>query len=335
MNPLIRQILKDPALQPWWNRPLWGSKSGLQIILEPFFKSTIPEGALLFHQQQIAQATEIAKKAGKIDSEKFSSQEFVLFLNIRLNCIKRLADYREIDIGFKLLTAAIDVQSSFTTIWQVEYQYRSFKQMEYYKFVDSCLELGIGKEDFLQTINSKLDEILPHIKGEAGPLALKSHQKSLMTVADNEFGLELLRRFRKNHLDDYLVLQKIGYLINEVQKQDLTDLRNFQPIIVRKYSLLEKILPIIEFDPEKSDFETLVKIVQLVALEFKHRYSYQLFQQLISRLKQWYPHYREVHQICQTYTADKYRQPKEFMQKVPGSSLYMKYEQWFEDKLLA
>jgi hypothetical protein len=75
--------------------------------------------------------------------------------------------------------------------------------------------------------------------------------------------------------------------------------------------------------------ETFARMLQFVAMLSKHEDSYAKFQNLMEMLEQWNTSHQAIAEIRRDYGAEVYRQPKAFSQKIPGETLYEKYQQWF------
>ncbi|MEA5618365.1 hypothetical protein VB711_11025 [Cronbergia sp. UHCC 0137] len=316
----------DSEKQPWWNRPLWSDKSLWEALVASIFKPKVPDGMIFLHNRELESAEIIANQAEKIDDKKFTSKEFITLLTIRRNISKGTNYYQEISVSAQRLKAAIEVKDCFETIWQVEFQYLSRKQTEYYQFVESHLDKN--RTEFVHLCNAKLNEILSEITSDKGRQALNAYQDAIEKLSATELGLELFSLFKSLNLGDFLVLRTISFIVDTIQADDLTDPTVIIPSIIDAYKILENLIPIIKYPPEKFTPENFAIIVQLVALEFKHGLSYSQFKQLVALLEQWHHPCQQVFKIRNEYSAKKYKQPKEFSRKVLGLKLYNKYAEW-------
>lgn len=337
LNPLSRAS-SQTAKPLWWNRPLIGQKSLLQRVFEKFSnlrapqKLEVSESTIFLHNREMTDAQVFAKTVEAIDNDKFGNPEFLLLVKLKFLLSKRLEGYGELWDSIQLLQIALAAKDSFLSLYQTELRYRSSKQQEFYAFVDELLNQNKNPVTFRQQTQAKLAELLPQIKTEEGKLALKSYQKQLETVAEQELGLRLLALFRAYQLTDYSILNKISEIINVLGKKALHDLKTVVTVIMVNYSIFEKLGPIIGISGNRSNPDTYARIVQYIALSYKHELSFSKFEELIKLMRRWYVSYLTILGIRQEHPPEEYKQPREFCQEIPGEKLYLKYNNWLTDQ---
>ncbi|MCG9891972.1 MAG: hypothetical protein MH252_12945 [Thermosynechococcaceae cyanobacterium MS004] len=313
-------------------RPLWGKRTTFQKLLESFYKPKVPDGMVFIHNREVERLSPLAEQASAIDSEKFTSKEFIQFLKIRGLLYQDSGAYQGLENSLRLLTTAIEAKVCFETIWQVEFRYLSSKQQECYRCVDRLLIDEIRGQEFQDILQAKVDEVLPDINSEEGKRAINSYLDAMIRLSRQDFGLELLALFKQYEMSDYVVLVKADKILTQVEKGDLTDYRVALIPVTENYDALEKLAPIISLPKEKTDPDVLARIFHFAALVTKHQKSYLQFQQLVAVLLQWQDPYKSVCKIRQDYNVEAYRQPKEFTQKIPGELTYEKYNKWIHPK---
>uniref|UniRef100_B8HLT4 Uncharacterized protein n=1 Tax=Cyanothece sp. (strain PCC 7425 / ATCC 29141) TaxID=395961 RepID=B8HLT4_CYAP4 len=320
------------VIRPWWNRPLWGNQSILERILNHFqTKPAVPEGVLALHNRELAAATELAKQAEKLDCPEFASKEFVQLLKIRRQVRIQFKDSAPMGTSAQFLKAAIEAKDCFETIWQVEFQYFARKQQQYYTFIESLLNQNLSSQQFVDLAKEKLEITLPEITRDEGRVALNAYYNAINKLSTNKLGLELLGLFKRYQLSDFLLMRTVSLIVEALQKQDLTESRVVMPAVMKDYALFEKLIPIMKCPPTMASPEFFARIVQLVALEFKHQKTLVQFSRLASMLEEWRTPYREILTLREKHGAGEYKQPQEFAKTVPGLSLYTKYEEWLEE----
>ena len=156
----------------------------LQLLRSWLHKPQVSDGAIFLHNRELQQAQEIAKKAETIYSEKFNSEEFLLFVRIKGYLAADVDEYEGLDNSAQLLKVAIETKNSFLTIEQIELRCRGSKQQEFYEFVVDLLAENLSKVEFRSQIQNKLAEVLPMMRTEEGRTALQSYLKELYTLSE-------------------------------------------------------------------------------------------------------------------------------------------------------
>ncbi|MGL6338726.1 MAG: hypothetical protein ACRC80_06245, partial [Waterburya sp.] len=140
----------------------------LSNFQQKFGKPQIPERSLNLHNDAFKEIKIIGKQVEKVNDEKFTSEEFRLLLQIKIDIAKGTEGYQELNYQVELLKAAIIAQKSFLKLEATELRYRSRKQQEFYQYIAEHLEAEIAKEEFAKKIKKKQTEILPLINTEEG-----------------------------------------------------------------------------------------------------------------------------------------------------------------------
>ena len=297
----------------------------IEDLQEKYGKPQVPEGSVFLHDRSFKEISTITLKAEKINDEKFSNQEFLLYVQFKKDARKRDKEHRKFNNRVELLRAGIMAQKSFLRLESTELRFRSRKQQEFYQFVAENIDDNPKKDEFRDKVKKKLAQIIPLINTEEGRDALSSYLKEVNLISQYDMGLKLLSLFKKYQLADFSVLRTISDISERLQAQKLLSPKNLVSLVIENYDVFEKLAPIIGVSEAESNPETYAKILQYIGLINRHQVSYEQFQQLIKILKQWEKPYKSIMMVRQEYTPNKYRIPKEFTQKIPGLNLHKKY----------
>ncbi|ACK69568.1 conserved hypothetical protein [Gloeothece citriformis PCC 7424] len=317
---------------PWWKREVWGKDSLLEDLISKFRKPSVPESIYLLHIRSMMDLQVFAKSAKALDNDKFSNEEFLLYVKIKCALRKGLNEYEKIAETVELFQVAIEAKNSYITLDQTELRYRSSKQQQLYDFVQELLIANEDKTQFRSQVKEKLNELLPQIKTEEGRNALQAYVKELDKLAEHELGLKLLSLFKVSNLADYSILRIISDLINSLKEQDVTNLKTLTVLVINQYDVFEQLGRIIGITGTDSTPETYGRMIQYITLSHRHKLSYIKFEELMKVMRQWYPHYLTVSQFREQYPPKKYTVPKDFFQPIPGIEIYEKYQKSLTDK---
>ena len=331
-NHNLSKSLEPPQTEiPWWNRPVFGEGGLLEPLLKRFRKIPVAQSTIFLYSREMMDLRVLAKTAEAIDNEKFGDKEFLFLIKLRYFLLQDLGEYAGLYHSIKLLQVAIAVKDSFLKLYQTELRYRSSKQQEFYAFVEKLLDNYEDSVNFRQQVQVKLTQVLPKIKTEAGKIALQSYEKHLETISEHKLGLKLLSLFKTYQLADYSVLRSISEMIDILGRKDLQDLKTVMAVVMVNYSAFERLERIIGVPQQRSNPETYAKMIQYIALTHKHQLSFMKFEELIKVMRRWYIPYQAILGIRQEHPPDKYQQPKEFSQPIPGENIYHKYKKWLTD----
>lgn len=297
---------------------------------DKFGNPKVPEGTVFLHDRSFKELLSLARRAERVDSEKFGNQEFLLFLQLKKAGEKGTKEEQQLHYSVELLRVAIATKNSFLRVEQTELRYRSTKQQEFYQFVLDTIAEEPDKDKFRDKVKKKLAEILPLLNTEEGRDALQSYLKEVNIISEHEFGLKLFALFKQYELADFTILKTISDLVNQLQGYDLLAPKKLVILIIENYEVFEKLAPIIGIPGENKAPEDYVPMLQYMGLINRYQDAYTKFQELIKILKQWQKPYHVFRTIREEYTADQYRVPPEFNQEIPGLNVYNKYEKYVE-----
>ncbi|WP_041393131.1 hypothetical protein [Pleurocapsa sp. PCC 7327] len=329
---MASELKTQPSQKPWWNRPLWGDKSLLEKLICKLSKPEVFEGAIHLHNRELLEAQGFSKMAKAIDSDKFGSQEFLLFVKIKYLLASNLDGYEGLSDSAQLLAVALKAKDSLMVLNQTELRYQTYKQQQFYKFVEDLLSQNLDIETFRGRVQAKLTELLVQIKTEEDKMALQAYVKELNDLSEHELGLKLLVSLKGYYCIDYSILSKIAAIINRLGKKDIQDLKRLVSLVLVNYEFFKKLKKIIGLSEEKNTPETYARLIQYLALNHKYQLAFLKFQELEAVLWQWCKHYQAILAIRQQYPPSQYKQPKDFSQEIPGLKIYLKYKNWLSDR---
>ncbi|WP_144054263.1 hypothetical protein [Pleurocapsa sp. PCC 7319] len=298
---------------------------------ERFAKPPIPERSLYLHNDAFNELSNIGRKAQKINDDKFTSEEFKLLIQIKVDIAKGIEGYKELNYRVELLRAALIAQKSFLKLEATELRYRSRKQQEFYQYISDNLEDNIDKEAFVKKIKKKQTEILPLINTEEGREAINSYAQEMNIISKHELGLKLLALFKQYDLTDFSIIKEISDVIESLQGHDLLTPKRLLTSVKEYYDLFEKIAPILSISKEESSPATYARILQVVGLIHRHGEAYQQFKELIRLLHKWENPYETVTMVREQYSSRDHKIPPEFTQEILGITIYQKYAKYLPD----
>jgi hypothetical protein len=305
----------------------------LSNFQQKFGKPKIPDRSLNLHNNALKEIKIIGKQVEKTNNEKFTSEEFILLLQIKINIAKGTEDYPELNYQVELLKAAIVAQKSFLKLEATELRYRSRKQQEFYQYVAENLEAEIDKEEFATRIKQKQTEILPLINTEEGKKAINSYAQEINELSKHELGLKLLALFKKYDLKDFSIIKQMADAIEGLQGHDLMSSKRLVAYVREYYDLFDKIAPILGISKNDNSHATYARILQFIGLNNRHGSSYIEFKELVRLLQKWEKPYGTIILVREQFSPQEYQIPSEFQQEIPGTSIYQKYAQYLADLL--
>jgi len=232
-----------------------------------------------------------------------------------------------------LLKVAIKTQDSFLVIYNTELRYQGRSQQELYRFVEELLAENVNREDFRARVEEKLTEVQKLVKREEVRKVLDNYYDNLFIVSQKNVSLQLLSLFKKYQLDVYSLLRTISNLNNNVQpNSNLLDFEGLVVFVMGEYTVFEQIAPIIGVLEKKKTPQTFAKIIQYIALEYKHGTTANKFKQFIVELRKWQQSYNYLLAIRLQYSSEEYKLPEAFQANIPGEEIYQKYEDCLTEK---
>ena len=335
-TPVQNRASKDSQTKPWWNRNLWGDESLIESVNhwlnQTFFTSRaeVSESSMAIYKQSLTQLHNIAAIAKTIDREKFSTQEFILFLDIKRQIDRNLGLYQGLKNTIDLLGVALETKDCFLKIEATETRYRSYSQQDFYNYVFELLGQSSSKDEFKERVHKQLVEVISKVKTEEGKSALQAYCNQLYILSENELGLKLLFLFKQSNLTDFSLLRNIAEIADSFYDKELQSLKQFNFIVRMNAEMFLKFGEIIEVPESQNNPKTYALILQYIALKARHQNSYGQFQQLIQLLKDWQQFYDPIIAIRQEYPPNEYKQPPIFREEIPGLTVYEKYQSYLE-----
>lgn len=311
---------------PWWNRPVIGEDSIVDDLLGKFRKPEISENALFLHNREMMDVRVFAKTAEAIDNEKFCNEEFLQFVRMKCAIAKGIGEYAGLENSIQLLQVAIEAKDSFISVDQTELRYRGSKQQNFYEYIEEQLKDHTDKAAFRQNVQTQLQQTLPQIKTDEGKSALQSYAEHLDSLSKNELGLKLLCLFKTYQLADYSILRIISDMIQGLNKHDLLDFKSLLALVMVNFSVFEKLRLIIGVSERQHKPETYARMIQYIALSYRHGLSYLKFDELVKVMRQWVRPYNAIVGIRNEHSPKEFRIPKEFTEPIPGVEIYFKYK---------
>ena len=309
---------------------IFGEEGIIEDLQNKFGKPQVPEGTIFLHDRAFQDLEKIAYEVERLNSEKFSNKEFLLFVKIQQSIENKIEEYEALNNRAEILKVAIAAQSSFLRIEQTELRFRSRHQQEFYQFVVDSLNQDLDKAKFRDQIKRKLGEIIPLLNTEEGRNALQSYLKEIDKISKHKLGLRLLSLFKKYQLADFTILKKVSDIVEQFKGHDLLAANKLVSFVINDYEVFEKLGPIIGVSESESSPETYANILQHIGLISRHEKAYEKFQQLLEALKKWQEPYKNIEIIRQEYQSSEYRLPQEFLQEIPGLNIYKKYGKFLE-----
>lgn len=323
---------------PWWKRGLF-SQEGMvgrwfYKLLGRFFKlrEVVSDSAIFLHNRAMMDIRVLGKNAEAVDNEKFGKEEFLVFVKLKYLLSRNFGEYADLYDSIRFLKLAIDAKDSFIAIDQIELSFRGSKQQEFYQYTEDLLGNYENTTTFQEDIRVKLAEVISQIKTEEGRVALQAYSKHLNRLCEDDLGLKLLSLFKAYQLADYSVLRRISDLIQSLDKQDLQSYSTLISLVMANYSAFESLRKIINVSDRNNNPDTYARMVQYIALNYRHGLSFIKFEELMSILKRWYGPYRTLIGIREAHPSHLYKQPRDFQDPIAGESTYFKYINWLTDK---
>lgn len=298
--------------------------------LLPKKKEEVPENFIATYKNSLKQLRNIAAMAKTVDNAKFSTREFLTFVGINYSVKNNEGEYEGLAHSIDLLRVALETKDCFVKIEATESRYHSFSQQEFYDYVFELLERGVGKDEFKQSVERKLAEVIPKMKTEEGKAALQSYMNQLDILSEDILGLKLLYLFKQYDLSNFSLLRTVAEISDSFYDKDLDSLKEFSVIVQVHSDMFLKLGEIIQVPTDKNIPETYALILQYIALRNRHKNSFGQFQQLINLLKQWLKFYEPILAIRNEYQPEEYKQPPIFQEEIPGLNIYNKYEKYME-----
>jgi hypothetical protein len=302
------------------------SQNSSNKMVQRLLKEQVPENDIRQHRRDLTNLKYLVQKAEGLDSEKFQNNEFSMFSKIKSYIAHNVYEYADLNAVVDMLNVAINAQKSFAAIYQVESQFHSKSQQEFYDYVNNVLNReGLDRQELKKKVLRKAEIVCGELKTEEGRAAIATYASEVVKVSENDFGIELLRLFKKNHLSDYSIIGKIGESIDRLDGANLVDLDGLMLMVLEKSNAFEKIGAVLDLKEEANSPDTHRKVLQFIGLKKRYQASYAKFQDLLATVKEFHRYYQSITLIREKYPAKTYRIPVEFTIELPGLKLYKKY----------
>jgi hypothetical protein len=289
-------------------------------------KEQVPENDIRQHRRDLTNLKYLVQKAENLDSEKFQNNEFSMFSKIKSYIAHNVYEYADLNAVVDMLNVAIDAQKSFAAIYQIESQFHSKIQQDFYDYVTHNINKEeLDRAELKKKVLRKAESVCGELKTEEGRAAIANYAAEVVKVSENEFGIQLLRLFKKNHMSDYSIIGKIGESIDRLDGTNLVDLDGLMLMVLEKSNAFEKIGAVLDLKDEANSPETHRQILQFIGLKKRYQASYAKFQDLLATVKEFHRYYQSITSIREKYPAKTYRIPAEFAVELPGMKLYKKY----------
>jgi hypothetical protein len=289
-------------------------------------KKKVSEDDLKRHNQELNALKMAVHHAELLDSENFQNKEFSMFSKIKSYIAHNVNQYADLNHVVDLLNVAMEAQKSFATIYQIESQYYSRHQQEFYNLVAELLEReDIDRAKFKRLICQQAELVCELLKTDEGKEAMAAYAKEVTKISEHDFGLSLLRLFKKNQMSDYSLIGGLRDSVNQLEKANLVDLDGLMLMVLEKSHVFERMGQVLDLKDEANSAETHRQVLQFIGLKRRYQESYIRFQQLLTEVKGFHRYYQSITNIRAQYSADLYRLPEEFTVELPGMKMYKKY----------
>ncbi len=295
-------------------------------------KADISEDSLFLHDRELQHLEAAHQQMISIDSERLSSQEFLSYAKIKASVERGQEEHKNLQQTAQLLQVGLVSQNSFLKISQVEAQFFSSKQQEFYRFIVEQIHAEQDLESFRTNIQGELDRILPLLNTQEGQVAMQSYRDEINKIASHEMGLQLFACFKERDLTDFSTLQTVAEITSTMSKQNLLNLSIIHSMVIDKFHVFEKLGSVLGIQTEQNLPETHARILQFMGLQEKYAHSFIKFKELLIVLQRWEKSYKSVIAIRQSFDPEKYKIPKEFNAGVPGGNIYKKYQSFLVAK---
>jgi hypothetical protein len=315
---LIRNMLKEQKEPQAANLPL--------KKISWMLKKKVPETDLKRHKRDLNNLNNAVYRAEMLDSTKFQNQEFSIFSKIKTYIAHNVNEYADLNHVVDLLNVAMDAQKSFATIYQIESQYYSKNQQEFYNLVTELLDReDLDRAKFKKLITQQAELVCELLKTDEGKVAILAYAQEVAKISEHDFGISLLRLFKKNQMSDYGIIGGIRESVDQVNNCNLLDMDGLMLMVLEKSHVFEKIGRVIDLKEEANSAETHRQVLQFIGLKKRYQESYVKFQQLLSEVKGFHHYYKSIAAIREKYPNHTYRLPADFGVEMPGLKLYKKY----------
>lgn len=288
-------------------------------------KPKVSESDLFLYNKALVELEKHAKKAISIDNAKFSGNEFLIFAKIRYSFNNNVGDYDGLKPYLEMLQSALKAQASYLVLGQVESSCRGTKQQEFYSYCHQLLHNNISGKELRKQVQKKLQEVLSTAKTDIGKANLESYAAEVELLADNPQAIAIMNRFKGEQEGDYATMKTVVDIIGGFKEEEVSDRRTVMHTTMTYYDDFEHLADIIGLPEEKRSPDTYSRLLQYLALEQRHQWSFLQFQNLVEVLRQWHKPFRAILLLRKKYPAEEFCRPAIFKEPIAGLTLYDKH----------
>ncbi len=156
------------------------------------------------------------------------------------------------------------------------------------------------------------------VKSEVGRKAISTYAAEVVKVAEHDFGIHLLRLFKKKPYDRLFCHWGYqGFNRSAIEGANLVDLDGLMLLVLEMSQAFEKMGAMLDLKEEANSPETHRKVLQFIGLKQRYQSSYNRFQQLLAAVRNFHSYYQTITDIREKYPAYGYRVPVEFGEELP------------------
>ncbi len=317
------------SLDVWSNLPekVTGEDGIYYQVLEKLGKAKpkVSESDLFLYNKALVELEKYAKKAISIDNDKFSGNEFLIFAKIRYSFNNNVGDYEGLKPYLEMLQSALKAQASYLILGQVESSCRGTKQQQFYDYCHGLLHDNMSGQELRKQVQEKLEEVLSSTKTDIGKANLESYAAEVGLLADNPQAIAIMNRFKGEQEGDYATMKTVVDIISRFKEEEVSDRRTVMHTTMAYYDDFEHLADIIGLPEEKRSPDIYSRLLQYLALEQRHQWSFMQFQKLVEALRQWHKPFRAIVLLRKKYPAEEFRRPAIFKEPITGLILYEKH----------
>lgn len=288
-------------------------------------KPKVSESDLFLYNKALVELAKYAQKAISIDSDKFSGNEFLIFAKIRYSFNNNVGDYEGLKPYVEALQSAIKAKASYSILGQVESSCRGTTQQQFYDYCHQLLRENISGKELRNQVQQRLEQVLRAAKTDTGKTNLENYAAEIEHLADDPQAIAIMNRFKGEQVGDYATMKKVVDIIGSFREEEVSDRRTVMYITMDHYDDFEHLADIIELPEEKRSPDTYSRLLQYLALEQRHQWSFLQFQNLVEVLRQWHKPFRVIVALRKKYPAGEFHRPAIFKEPIAGLLLYEKH----------
>lgn len=328
--------ITESIKKPWWNRPLWGDRG----LIDSMFllinnKKEIPQEMLYFHNQAWRKLEILSTTLKALLNEEFNSQDFVIFARLNgylFKCFEENNQYFNQLAGF--IQVILKHLDSLSILAQVEANFQQDSLQKLYQFTEALAHQKVPKLVFQEKLRKEKKLIFSHLENAQQREAVETYVNQLYFISQYPQVFENYLFLKRNKLDRWPLLNKLGDFIKNKYHNNLSELKAFVLIAKANDSWFEQLNKAFGFTVPKEASVTDAKILQYLALAYKYESLYPQFKRFLIYLSQWEKTYCYVVTIREKYPLNSYHHPLSFKQNIPGFDLYKTYHDYLDSSYM-